>query len=110
VAFLEKAAGQGHVYAMQWLGNNHHEREEFEQAVGRFTKAAEAGLPEAMFPLGCYLEEGMGMAAPDYPAALYWYKHAANAGSIDAAFNLSLMYTAGRGGAWHIMSATPSTI
>ena len=109
MAFLEKAAGQGLAYAMQWLGNDHHEREEFEQAVGWLTKAAEAGLPGATFNLGCYLEEGKGMAAPDYPAALYWYKRAANAGSSDAAVNLSHMYTAGRGGAWHIMSATPST-
>jgi TPR repeat protein len=48
VALLEKAAGQGHAYAMLCLGFDHHGREEYEQAVGWFTKGAEAGLPKAM--------------------------------------------------------------
>jgi hypothetical protein len=30
---LEKAAKQGHAYAMQWLGNVHDAREDYEQAV-----------------------------------------------------------------------------
>ena len=30
---LEKAAKQGHAYAMQWLGNIHDAREEYEHAV-----------------------------------------------------------------------------
>jgi TPR repeat protein len=52
VALLEKAAGQGHVYAMASLGGFHNERKEYVLAVEWHTKAAEAGLPAAMFNLG----------------------------------------------------------
>jgi len=106
MALLEKAAGQGHVYAMTSLGDIHDTRKEYQQAIVWFTKAAEAGLPYAMFNLGVCLDEGRGVAVPDYPAAADWYKRAADAGDGDAAANLNRMYTVGRGWAWHIMPAT----
>jgi hypothetical protein len=68
-------------------------------AVAWFTKGAEAGLPEAMFNLGVSLDEGRGWAVPDYPAAADWYRRAADAGSVQAAGNLSDMCLVGRGGA-----------
>jgi len=105
VAFLENAARQGHAYAMNELGIGHHAREENERAVEWFAKGAEAGLPRAMFNLGTLLEEGMGVAAPDYPAAVDWYRRAANAGHGGAAHNLCHMYTVGRGRAWQIQTA-----
>jgi len=37
------------------------------------------------------------MAVPDYPAALDWYRRAADAGIGEAAMNLCSMYTLGRG-------------
>jgi len=52
MAFLEKAAGQGHAYAMTALGSIHHVRMEYAQAVGWYSKGAEAGLPQAKFNLG----------------------------------------------------------
>ena len=52
VAFLEKAARQGHAYAMHALGTVHHERKEYVHAVEWLTEGAEAGLPIAMFCLG----------------------------------------------------------
>ena len=97
VALLEKAAGQGHVYAMHTLGSVHFERKEHEQAVAWFTKAADAGLPDAMFNLGCRLNNGEGVAA-DPQAALGWFRRAADAGHGRAAQNLSAMYTVGTGG------------
>jgi len=103
---MEKAAGQGHAYAMNALGCIHDVRSEHEQAEKWFTKGVEAGLPKAMFSLGCRLDMGMGVAAPDYPAAADWYTRAADAGSGSAAANLSTMYTVGRGRAWRIMPAT----
>jgi TPR repeat protein len=96
-ALLEKAAGQGHVYAMHTLGSVHFERKEHEQAVAWFTKAADAGLPDAMFNLGCRLNNGEGVAA-DPQAALGWFRRAADAGHGRAAQNLSAMYTVGTGG------------
>ena len=98
--FLEKAAGQGHAYAMYHIGVIHNERKEHEQAVEWFTKGAEAGLPGAMFSLACRLDAGEGVAAPDYPGAANWYRRAADAGGGDAAANLAHMYTVGRGKAW----------
>jgi TPR repeat protein len=92
VALLEKAAGQGHVYAMHALGSIHNVRKEHEQSVEWNTKAAEAGLPDAMFNLGCCLDNGEGAAA------LGWYRRAADAGHGQAAANVSAMYTVGAGG------------
>jgi TPR repeat protein len=106
MALLEKAAGQGHAYAMHWLATVYCAREECEQAVDWFTMGAEAGLPQAMFSLGALLDEGKGVAAPDSAAAADWYRRAANAGVGVAAKSLSHMYTLGRGRAWQIMSAS----
>jgi len=69
MALLEKAAGQGHAYAMYALGCIHAERKEHERAVEWYEKGAEAGLPNAMYNLGVALDTGEGVAAPDYPAA-----------------------------------------
>jgi TPR repeat protein len=80
VALLEKAAGQGQAYAMFELGSIHHVRKEYEQAMAWNTKAAEAGLPEAMFNLGLSLDEGEGVAAADPQAAMDWFRRAADAG------------------------------
>jgi TPR repeat protein len=97
MALMEKAAGQGHAYAMLGLGQTHSKRNEHEHAVAWFTKGAVAGLPIAMFYLACRLDKGEGVAAADYPAAADWYRRAADAGNADAAFNLSNMYQIGRG-------------
>jgi TPR repeat protein len=106
MALMEKAAGQGHAYAMYELGLIHNQGKKHEQAVEWFTKGAEAGLPGAMCHLGCCLDLGEGVAAPDYPAAADWYRRAAAAGNGEAAINLSDMYTVGRGRAWQIIPAT----
>jgi len=69
VALLEKAAGAGHGHATFALGCIHNVWTEHEHAVGWFTKAAEAGMPKAMFNLAVMLDDGRGVAAPDYTAA-----------------------------------------
>jgi TPR repeat protein len=73
-ALLEKAAGQGHAYAANTLGSIHRVWEEHTKAVPWHTKAAEAGLPKAMYNLAVMLDKGQGVAAPDYPAAADWYR------------------------------------
>ena len=57
-------------------------------------------MPKALYNLGCYLDKGEGVAAPDYLAAADWYRRAADAGIAEAAYNLHSMYAVGRGGAW----------
>jgi len=108
VALLEKAAGQGHAYAMSALGEFHNTWKEYEQSIRWYTMGAETGLPMAMFNLGVSFEMGQGMAAPDYPGAAVWYRRAADAGDGAAALNLSKMYSVGRGWAWQRMHATSS--
>jgi len=103
MALLEKAAWQGHAYAMDALGSVHSLRKEHERALQWFTKAAEAGLPQATGNLACCLDMGDGVAAPDYPAAADWYRRAADAGDGGAASNLAHMYSVGRGRAWQII-------
>ena len=105
-ALLEQAAGQGHAHAMHAVGGIHRERKEYVLAVGWYTKGAEAGLPRAMFHLGCSLNEGEGVAAPDYPAAADWFRRAADAGVGEAANNLANMYALGSGRTRQIMPAT----
>ena len=63
-------------------------------------------MPEAQFNLAVSLELGSGVAAPDYPAAVDWYKRAAGAGMADAANTLVPMYTVGRGWAWQVTPAS----
>jgi hypothetical protein len=109
MALLEKAAGQGHVYAMNALGSVHTRWKEHEQAVTWFTKAAEVGLPGAMHNLGSMLDQGLGVAAPDSLAAVGWFRRAADAGFGAAAHNLNQMYSAGRGWAWHTIPASSSS-
>jgi TPR repeat protein len=65
---------------MHALGRIHRVRKEHEQDVLWTTKAAEAGLPEAMFSLGCCLSKGEGVAAAEPPAAMGWFRRAADAG------------------------------
>jgi hypothetical protein len=112
MALLEKAAGQGHAYAMLMLANFLFVKKEYERAAHWYTKGAETGLPKAMFALGSHLDPGEGrrdgMAAPDYPAAAIWYRRAADAGLGDAATNLAGMYTIGRGRVRPIMPPTSS--
>jgi TPR repeat protein len=66
-----------------------------------FTRAAEAGLPKAIYNVAGMLDSGKGRAAPDYPAAVEWYRRAADAGvaevAAEAAHVLSSMYMVGRG-------------
>jgi TPR repeat protein len=106
MALLEKAAGQGHAYAMSTLGDIHGLWKEHVLAAEWFAKGAEAGLPGAMFSLASCLELGEGVAALDYPAAADLYRCAADAGIGAAAANLSQMYTVGRGRAGQMMPAT----
>jgi hypothetical protein len=97
MALIAKAAGQGHAYAMLEMGSIYSVRNEYQQAVLWYTKGAEAGLPRAMYNLGCCLDQGEGGAAAGCPAAADWYERAADAGIGPAACNLVGMYALGRG-------------
>ena len=90
MALLEKAAGQGHAYAMDVLGCVFHRWKEPVRSSAWYSKGAEAGLPMAMFNFGNRLQRGVGMAAPDYPAAADWYRRAAGARTYSSTFRVNL--------------------
>jgi TPR repeat protein len=74
--------------------------------------AAEAGLPQVQFSLGCSLDFGEGVATPDHAAAADWFKRAIDAGHGDSGMaekHLSAMYTVGRGRATQILPASFSS-
>jgi len=96
MALVEKAAGQGHVHAMDMLGQIHTVRKQHERAAEWYAKGAEAGLPNTMYNLAVCLDTGAGVAQ-DFPTAAAWYRRAADGGSADAANNLAHMYLVGRG-------------
>jgi len=66
-----------------------------------------AGIFRMALDLGCALDDGAGLGAPDHRAAADWYRRAADAGVGQAAYNLSHMYALGRGraGHWQMMPA-----
>ena len=89
---MEKAAGQGHAYAMYELGSMYCVRKEYEEAVAWLTKGAEAGLPQAMYALG-----GIHDERNEHQQALEWNTKAAEAGLPDAMYDLARCLETGEG-------------
>ena len=54
MALMEKAAAQGHAYAMRTLAGNYASRNEHERAKGWATKGAETGCPDMMAGRGLH--------------------------------------------------------
>jgi TPR repeat protein len=77
-------------------GISHYDKQEYEQAVEYFRKAAEHGHTYAQFYLGYCYNNGWGVAQ-DYKEAAKWYKKAAEQGDADAQFNLGVCYENGQG-------------
>ena len=59
-------------------------------------RAAQAGVPKAMYNLGLFLFDGKG-GPPDLPAAAAWFRKAADLGLVDAQYNLARLYENGYG-------------
>ncbi len=53
------------------------------------------GIPAGMLNLGAMYFLGNGVAE-DYARAAYWYRKAADAGNVDAMYNLGRMYENGQ--------------
>ena len=64
--------------------------------IKKLRKAAEQGLAEAQFNLGCAYDNGEGVPQ-DYAQSAAWYRRAADQGLANAQFNLELMYRSGQG-------------
>jgi hypothetical protein len=95
---LARLADDGDTRSMLGLGymrlNPAEERFDPAQAVAYFTKAAEAGSPEAQFELGKLYEKGIGIGQ-DSVQALSLYQQAADQDFADALNDLGFMYYQG---------------
>ena len=86
--WLEKAAAQGFVPAMEALGDHYHDEENSDPGQARdwYQKAAEAGSARAAWKLGDLLQAGQPEQARD------WYQKAAAGGELHAALRLGDHY------------------
>ena len=86
--WLEKAAAQGFVPAMEALGDHYHDEENSDpdQARDWYQKAAEAGSARAAWKLGDLLQAEQPEQARD------WYQKAAAGGELHAALRLGDHY------------------
>ena len=79
-------------------------RQDYEEALRWFEKAAAQGEVQSMKNLGWLYEEGKGVAQ-DFKKALRWYRKAASLGNADAESGLAGMYRDGKGTAKDLKKA-----
>lgn len=73
------------------------EAKEYGLAFERWSRAAEAGLPEAMCDLGWMYSQGLGMSNPNLTKAFEWMLKSAECGYTRAQNNVGLYYKNGTG-------------
>lgn len=105
---LEQAVDRGGPLAMMWLARVHSTgrmgfprdeelaRRIAAEVVEEVERAAEAGVPEAVFLMGTAFDEGLGKPIDPVQAAA-WHRRAAEQGHVLGAHNLGNQYAAGRG-------------
>tara|TARA_B100001094_G_scaffold330272_1_gene395094 strand:- start:5253 stop:7010 length:1758 start_codon:yes stop_codon:yes gene_type:complete len=96
--WYEKAAEQGHLDAMSDLGQLHITKQNTEIGIKYTRRAADAGLPRAMFNMSITYAHGLGVNK-NQDLHIQWLTRAAKAGFMNAQFNLASLY--------HISSAVP---
>lgn len=101
VAKLQAVAEAGYPKAQLRLGDIYNGQGDHlpkNPAKARFwtQKAADNGLPNAMYNLGLYFYDGYG-GPQDRTAAARWFRGAAERGLRDGQYNLALMYDEGDG-------------
>lgn len=102
VAWIEKAANQGHVEAANALGMLYHTgskefAQDFKKAYKYFLVAAKKGNPPAQFGLGVMLLNGQGVKK-DVAAGADWVRKAAEQGHVMAQYSLGVFYASGQSG------------
>jgi TPR repeat protein len=93
---IYRTAEKGDVQAQNHLGYIYRDRQNYQEAVYWFKKAAEQGNTIAQFNLGVMYDKGQGVRQ-DYQKAFYWYKKSAAQGNSMAQENLGAMYYNGQG-------------
>jgi TPR repeat protein len=93
---LREKAMAGDMASQSALGFYFEIRQEFEQAVSWFRKAADQGHPKAQNQLGLAYALGVGVPQ-DYAEAMSWYRKSAAQNDVKAQNNLGVMYDTGLG-------------
>ena len=105
---LEEAVAEGGPIAIMWLARVHstgrmsypqdeaRARELAGSVINRIERAAESGVPEAVFLMGTAYDEGLGREI-DHEQAAIWHRRAAEAGHVLGAHVLGNQYSEGRG-------------
>lgn len=105
---LEQAVDRGGALSLMWLARVHstgrmgfpRDQERVRQiaaeVIDEVERAAEAGVPEAVFLMGTAFDEGLGKPVDPVQAAA-WHRRAAEQGHVLGAHNLGNQYAAGRG-------------
>jgi len=100
IAWIRKAAAQGHVDAEQELGvvyaTGDGVKQDDVQAVAWFRKAAEQGDALGQFNYAVVLTKGLGVEA-DVAQAVEWYRQAAQGGHYPSQARLGYCYAKGLG-------------
>lgn len=100
IAYLEKSAGQGNVYAMHNLGylikHGKIQGKTLTDAFNWYLKAAEAGFAGSQNNLGDMYENGEGVPQ-SYGDAIHWYTRGAMQGEPTAYLSLGECYAKGLG-------------
>jgi TPR repeat protein len=99
LAWLLKAAEQGHANAQWVLGTHYYYgtaglKQDYQEAARWLRKAAEQGIDDAQYHLAVMHNEGQGVPQ-DYKESVYWLRKAAAQGNASAQHGLGLMYVDG---------------
>ena len=98
---LQEAAIQGYPEAQAHLGYYYYMgyrtiQQDYLEAFRWFSLAAEQGLAEAQFRVGCMYYAGQGVPQ-DWQNAAYWFEKAAEQGDAMAQYNLAVLHSEDRG-------------
>lgn len=102
VIYFSMAATKNEPYSVYNLANLYHNgygvTQNYQKAFELYQKAAELGLPQALFELGNAYEKGYhGIVEADIVKAVEYYKKGAEAGNCDCLNSLGAMYMYGKG-------------
>ena len=96
IKWLEKSAKLGYKTAQRQLGHIYENKGEYKKSFSYFEKAANQNDITALYNLGCFYAEGIGVK-PDTIKAIQLWEKAANLGHVDAMHNLAVSYENGLG-------------
>jgi TPR repeat protein len=100
VLWLQRAVGQGHVFAGSQLGELYLLGRGLDRSPERaeplIRRAADDGYRRAQNTLGFMYEYGAGVPI-DYSAAVQWYRRSAEQGDMNGRYNLGRLYYDGLG-------------